>query len=165
MVDEGASFEQVDQAMIELGLPMAPFELAAMVGLPISLHVNETLNRAFGSERFPLNENLKKLVEAKRPAIYAEGGRSAGVDKEVEKLWKKVQNKTFSLEEIRERALSNLARETDLILKEKVVEGSKEVDLALITGAGWPFFMGGLTMYLDLTGIAPKVLQKVFFGS
>jgi len=25
--------------------------------------------------------------------------------------------------------------------------------------------MGGLTMYLDLTGVAPKTLQKVFFGS
>jgi 3-hydroxyacyl-CoA dehydrogenase len=45
------------------------------------------------------------------------------------------------------------------------VAGPKEVDLAMNTGAGWPFFMGGLTMYLDLTGVAPKTLQKVFFGS
>ncbi len=165
MVDHGATFEQVDQAMIELGLPMAPFELTEMVGIPISYHVNETLCRAFGPERFPLSENLKRLVEAKQSRIYAQGGKSAGVDKEVEKLWKKVENKSFSLNEIRDRALANLAREADLILKEKIVAGTKEVDLAMITGAGWPFFMGGLTMYLDLTGIAPKVLQKVFFGS
>jgi len=165
MVDKGASFEQVDDAMIELGLPMAPFELLEMVGLPVAFHVNETLCRAFGPERFPLSQNFKRLIEAGQTRIYAQGGKSRKVDSAVERLWVKEQNRTFHAEEIREIALSNLARETDLILKEKVVAGPREVDLAMITGAGWPFFMGGLTMYLDLTGVAPKTLQKVFFGS
>ncbi|MGO8942297.1 MAG: 3-hydroxyacyl-CoA dehydrogenase NAD-binding domain-containing protein [Syntrophobacteraceae bacterium] len=165
MVDQGASFEQVDDAMIELGLPMAPFELLELVGFPVGLHVNETLCSAFGSERFPLSQNFKRLVEAGHSRIYVQGGKSRKVDEAVERLWVKEQNKTFHPEEIREIALSNLARETDLILKEKVVAGPKEVDLAMITGAGWPFFNGGLTMYLDLTGVAPKTLQKVFFGS
>ncbi|HYA43940.1 MAG TPA: 3-hydroxyacyl-CoA dehydrogenase NAD-binding domain-containing protein [Syntrophobacteraceae bacterium] len=163
MVDRGASFEEVDRAMIELGLPMAPFEILDMVGLPVAFHVNEVLCNAFGSERFPLSENLKRLVKAGSPGIYVRGEKR--VDPEVEKLWVKEQNKTFHPEEIREIALSSLAREVDLILQEKIVEGPKEVDLAMITGAGWPFFMGGVTMYLDLTGIAPKTLQKVFFGS
>jgi len=35
----------------------------------------------------------------------------------------------------------------------------------MIIGAGWPFFVGGLTMYLDLAGVTLKTLQKVFFGS
>lgn len=165
MVDQGASFEQVDDALVELGLPMAPFELLELVGLPVAFHVNETLCRAFGPERFPLSQNFKRLIEAGQPRIYAQGGKSRKVDNAVERLWVKEQNRTFHAEEIREIALSNLARETDLILKEKVVAGPREVDLAMITGAGWPFFMGGLTMYLDLTGIAPKTLQKVFFGS
>jgi 3-hydroxyacyl-CoA dehydrogenase/enoyl-CoA hydratase/carnithine racemase len=163
MVDQGASFEQVDQALVELGLPMAPFELLEMVGLTVAFHVNETLCRAFGPERFPVSENFKRLVEAGQPAIYVQGEKT--VDPKVEKLWVKEQNKIFHLEEIREIALSSLAREVDLILKEKVVKGPKEADLAMIMGAGWPFFMGGITMYLDLTGIAPKTLQKVFWGS
>ncbi|MGO9020083.1 MAG: 3-hydroxyacyl-CoA dehydrogenase NAD-binding domain-containing protein [Syntrophobacteraceae bacterium] len=162
MVDRGASFQQVDQAVIELGLPMAPFVLLEMVGIPVAFHVNETLCRAFGPERFPLSENLKRLVEAGQQKIYAKSGT---VDPAVEKLWVKEQNKTFHPEEIREITLSSLARETDLVLKEKIVAGPKEIDLAMIMGAGWPFFMGGLTMYLDLTGVAPKTLQKVFFGS
>ena len=165
MVDQGAGFEQVDDALVELGLPMAPFELLELVGLPVAFHVNETLCRAFGPERFPLSQNFKRLIEAGQPRIYAQGGKSRKVDNAVERLWVREQNRTFHAEEIREIALSNLARETDLILKEKVVAGPREVDLAMITGAGWPFFMGGLTMYLDLTGIAPKTLQKVFFGS
>jgi 3-hydroxyacyl-CoA dehydrogenase/enoyl-CoA hydratase/carnithine racemase len=165
MVDQGADFQQVDDALIELGLPMAPFELMDLVGLPVAFHVNETLCRAFGSERFPLSQNFKRLIEAGQPRIYAQGGKSRRVDEAVERLWVKGQKRTFHAEEIRDIALSNLARETDLILKEKIVAGPKEVDLAMITGAGWPFFMGGLTMYLDLTGIAPKTVQRVFFGS
>ncbi len=52
MVDRGASFQQVDQAVIELGLPMAPFVLLEMVGIPVAFHVNETLCRAFGPNGF-----------------------------------------------------------------------------------------------------------------
>ena len=162
MVDQGASFEQVDDALIELGLPMAPFELLEMVGMPVAFHVNETLCSALGPERFPLSQNFKRLVEAGQPRIYAQGGKGRKVDEAVERLWVKEQNRTFHAEEIREIALSNLARETDLILKEKVVAGPKEVDLAMITGAGWPFFMGGLTMYLDLTGMLRRHSRRSF---
>jgi len=165
LVDQGAGFEQVDQTLVELGLPMAPFELLDMVGLPVAFHVNETLNRAFGPTRFPLSQNFKRLIEAGQPRIYTQGGKGPRVEPEVERLWVKEQDNIFHPEEIREFVLSNLARETDLILKEEVVAGPKEVDLAMITGAGWPFFMGGLTLYLDLTGIAAKTLQKVFFGA
>ncbi len=76
----------------------------------------------------------------------------------------KTGQREFRPEEIRERVLNNLAREVDLILNEKVVHSSRDVDLAMIMGAGWPFFMGGITMYLDMAGITPKVLQKVFFS-
>lgn len=164
LVDEGAAFQQVDEALLALGLPMAPFGLLAMVGPAVAYHVMETLNRAFGPERFPMNANLKKLIEAKKPGIYLPKTDPARVDPDVEGLWVKTEQKEFHPEEIRERVLNNLAKEADLILKEKVVAGSKDVDLAMIMGAGWPFFMGGLTMYLDLAGITPKVLQKVFFS-
>ena len=164
LVDEGATFQQVDEALLGLGLPMAPFDLLALVGPPVAYHVNETLNRAFGSERFPLSDNFRKMVEAKKPSFYVPNSKVKRVDPEVEKLWVRKGEAEFHPEEIQERVLSNLAREVDSILKEKVVASSRDVDLAMIMGAGWPFFMGGLTMYLDLVGITPKVLQKVFFS-
>ena len=164
LVDEGATFQQVDDALLTLGLPMAPFDLLSLVGPPVAYHVNETLNRSFGPERFPLNDNLRRLVEAKRPGIYLPNGKTRRVDPEVEKMWVKTSQRELRPEEIREKVLSDLAREIDLILKEKVVFSSRDVDLAMIMGAGWPFFMGGITMYLDMAGITPKVLQKVFFS-
>jgi 3-hydroxyacyl-CoA dehydrogenase len=164
MVDEGADFIQVDQAILALGLPMAPFELLDLVGLPVAFHVTETLNHAFGPGRFPLNSNLKAMVDARKTAFYLRDGKTKRIDPEVEKLWVKTGRKSFHPDEIRERILSNLAREIDLILNEKLVDSSRDVDLAMILVAGWPFFMGGVSMYLDLVGITPKVLQKVFFS-
>ncbi len=164
MVDEGADFIQVDDALLALGLPMAPFDLLALVGFPVAYHVTETLNRAFGPERFPLNANFKKLIDAGIKSIYVPGSKTKKVDPQVAKLWEKKGDKEFHPEEIRERVLSNLAKEIDLILQEKVVDSSRDVDLAMIMGAGWPFFMGGVTMYLDMAGVTPKVLQKVFFS-
>ncbi|HBZ54626.1 MAG TPA: 3-hydroxyacyl-CoA dehydrogenase, partial [Syntrophobacteraceae bacterium] len=164
MVDEGATFQQVDDALLALGLPIAPFELLALVGPAVALHVGETLSSAFGPDRFPLNANFKKLVDAKKTGVYLPQNKTKKVDPEVEKLWVKTGQREFRPEEIRERVLNNLAREVDLILNERVVHSSRDVDLGMIMGAGWPFFMGGITMYLDMAGITPRVLQKVFFS-
>jgi 3-hydroxyacyl-CoA dehydrogenase/enoyl-CoA hydratase/carnithine racemase len=163
LVDEGADIELVDEALLSLGLPMAPFELLGMVGLAVAAHVQETLNRAFGPQRFPINANLKRILEAQIPGIYVGDPSERKVDPAVIDLWQKKGEKDFRKEEIVERVLVSLTRELDLIMQEGVVADTRDVDLAMIMGAGWPFFMGGITMYLDMAGYTPKVLQKVFF--
>jgi 3-hydroxyacyl-CoA dehydrogenase/enoyl-CoA hydratase/carnithine racemase len=59
---------------------------------------------------------------------------------------------TRSVEEIREAVLEALADETRHMLEEGVVSSPKDVDTALILGAGFPLFMGGLTKRLDRAG-------------
>jgi hypothetical protein len=34
--------------------------------------------------------------------------------------------------------------------------------LCMLVGAGWPFWLGGLTPYLDRTGISKEVNGKTF---
>ena len=164
IVDNGATFQEVDDALLSLGLPIAPFDLLALVGPAVAFHVLETLNRSFGPERFPLNENFKKMIEAGKTSIYLPDKKKKVVDPEIEKMWQKKGDYQYRKEEILDIVLENLTKEIDLILKEKVVASSRDVDMAMILGAGWPFFMGGITMYLDLVGITPRVLQKVFFS-
>jgi len=142
---------------------MAPFELLGFVGPAVAAHVLETLNRSFGSQRFPVNQNLQRMVEANIPGVYVGEPPNLRVNPALKDLWQKKGEKDFRKEEITERVLTNLTREIDLIMEEKVVGDTRDVDLAMIMGAGWPFFMGGVTMYLDLAGYTPKVLQKVFF--
>jgi 3-hydroxyacyl-CoA dehydrogenase len=163
MVDEGADFQLVDEAALSLGLPMAPFVLLGFVGPAVAAHVQKTLNRAFGPQRFPINQNLQRMVEANIPGIYVGEAPNLRVNPALRDLWVKKGEKNFRKEEIIERILTSLTREIDLIMEEKVVGDTRDVDLAMIMGAGWPFFMGGVTMYLDLAGYTPKVLQKVFF--
>jgi 3-hydroxyacyl-CoA dehydrogenase len=162
MVDEGADFMQVDEAVLSLGLPMAPFDLLAFVGTAVAFHVLETCNKAW-PDRFPINDNLKKMVDAKVGAIYNGMGPGKSLNPKVAEIFKNRADKQFVKEEIVDRILTNLTLEIDRILQEKVVSDPKDIDTAMILGAGWPFFNGGITLYLDVVGITPKVLQKVFF--
>ena len=81
----------------------------------------------------------------------------------VAEIWADKGTKEFVKEEVVDRVLTNLTLEVDLMLKEKIVPDPKDIDTALILGAGWPFFNGGITFYLDIEGYTPKILQKVFY--
>ena len=40
------------------------------------------------------------------------------------------------------------------MLREGVVAAPMDIDLCMILGAGWPFHLGGITPYLDRTGVS-----------
>jgi 3-hydroxyacyl-CoA dehydrogenase len=58
--------------------------------------------------------------------------------------------------------LEALADETNRMLEEGVVSEVQDIDLGMITGAGWPFWLGGLSPYLDREGVSEKVNGKRF---
>jgi 3-hydroxyacyl-CoA dehydrogenase len=58
-----------------------------------------------------------------------------------------------SVEEIQQAALEAIADEIHHMLEEGVVESPKDIDTALLLGAGWPFFLGGITKYLEQVGM------------
>ena len=153
---------QVDEAVLALGLPMAPFDLLALVGPAVAFHVLETCHKAW-PERFPISERFRQAVGQNMTHIYQGMGPGKKLDPKIAEIWKDKGDKEFVNEEIVDRILTNLTIEVDHTLKEKVVADPKDIDTALILGAGWPFFNGGVTLYLDMEGWTPKVLQKVFF--
>ena len=55
-----------------------------------------------------------------------------------------------------------LAQEIRLILDDGVVAEPQDVDLCLLLGAGWPFHLGGITPYLDRTGISERATGRRF---
>ena len=159
-IDEGAGFMQVDTAVHELGFPMSPFTLAALVGPAIALHVQETLNKYF-PDRFPVNAGLKNLVAKGKKQLVTFTETGIDVDPEIKAGWPQ-GDKKFTDDEIRARVLERVAKEVDVILKEGVVASPKDVDTGVIMGAGWPFFMGGITPYLDQKGISKKIAGADF---
>jgi len=160
-VDEGTPFEVADRALEPLGLPMSPLTLMQLVGPAIALHVGETLHSAF-PDRFPVSENLKKFVASGKTAVWQWDDKgNQTVDPEVAALWQQ-GDKPSTAEELRERALSAIAEEIRIMLDEGVVAQAQDIDLCLILGAGWPFWLGGITPYLDRSGVSEKVNGKRF---
>jgi len=159
-VDEGTPIAVADRALEPLGLPMSPFALLALVGPAVALHVGETLHAAF-PDRFGVSENLGRLVAAGKPGVLTWGASGPEVDPEVEALF--VLGSTPSTEEqVRERALGAVAQEIRLMLDEGVVAEAQDVDLCMLLGAGWPFHLGGITPYLDRSGVSERVTGSRF---
>jgi 3-hydroxyacyl-CoA dehydrogenase/enoyl-CoA hydratase/carnithine racemase len=124
-VERGTSVEEADEAVLSLGLPMAPSVLLQMVGEKVANHVRETLQAAY-PDRFAINPD----------------------------------GPVRSVEEIRNAVLEALADEIGHILEEGVVASPKDVDTALILGAGFPFFLGGLTPYLHDHGYSFELTPR-----
>jgi 3-hydroxyacyl-CoA dehydrogenase/enoyl-CoA hydratase/carnithine racemase len=158
-VDEGTPFEVAEHAADPLGLPMTPFLLLQLVGPRIALHVAETLHDAFG-DRFAVSPKLRALAESGKSSVYLP---DFSVDPEVIELLSGGSAPSTE-SEVLERALEGLAQEIKIMLDEGVVAAPEDIDLCMILGAGWPFHLGGITPYLDRTGIAAKVNGVAFRG-
>lgn len=159
-VDEGADFEVADRALNPLGLPMSPFVLLQLVGPAVAFHVSETMHEAY-PDRFYVSDNMRRLVEAGKTAIWSWGEGGQQVDPEVLALFEQGDAK-LTEEDVRNRALTALAEETRLMLDEGVVAEAQDIDLCMLLGAGWPFHLGGITPYLDRAGVSESVTGKRF---
>ena len=158
-VDEGTDPHLADRALAPLGLPMPPFVLLQLVGPAVALHVGETMHAAY-PDRFGVSENLRRLVAAGRPGFWSwDAAGRPYLDDETKALFQ-VGDSPQTEEELRGRALRAIAEEIGIMLDEGVVNGPEEIDLCMITGAGWPFHLGGVTPYLDRTGISQAVLGR-----
>ncbi len=159
--DEGTDAATADNALRPMGLPMSPFKLLALVGLPVGQHVQESLNAAFG-DRFHVSQNQQKLIDAG-----------------IQGLWEKKEDGTLFVpgptlalmergdsastqEQVLQRTQDALADEIGRMLDEGVVAGAEDVDLCMILGAGWPLHLRGITPYLDRTGASERVRGKRF---
>ena len=139
-IEHGTDPDEADDAILRLGLPMAPSVLLQMVGPRVANHVLETLHDAY-PDRFPLSRTL---------ANYADGSDEIAI----------AANEPRTQDEILQSALEALADEIRHVLEEGVVAEAKDVDTALLLGAGWPFWLGGITKDLDQVGISERMFGR-----
>ncbi|MEV0781345.1 3-hydroxyacyl-CoA dehydrogenase NAD-binding domain-containing protein [Streptomyces sp. NPDC050433] len=160
VIDEGTPVAVAEKAVEPLGLPMSPLVLLELVGPAIGLHVSETLNRAF-PDRFTVSRNLAAVVKAGKRGFYVYDSGQPELDPEVVALLKQGDT-VLTEEQTRARVLDAVAQEIGLMLDEGVVAEAQDIDLCLLTGAGWPFHLGGITPYLDREGVSERVNGKRF---
>jgi 3-hydroxyacyl-CoA dehydrogenase/enoyl-CoA hydratase/carnithine racemase len=135
-VEHGTPVEEVDEAVMSLGMPMAPSVLLQMVGPRVANHVLERMHDAF-PERFPLSPALAAIADGDEPVVLEDQPRTR--------------------EQVVEDVLEAVADEIHLLLEEGVVTEAADVDTGLLLGAGWPFFLGGITKHLDQIGMSERL--------
>ncbi|MBA3566997.1 MAG: 3-hydroxyacyl-CoA dehydrogenase family protein, partial [Actinobacteria bacterium] len=139
-LEHGNSVDETDEAVLRLGLPMAPSVLLQMVGPRVANHVLHTLHDAY-PDRYPLSQTLDNFAEGKHEIVLRE-------------------NAPRTVEEIHDSVLEAVADEVRHILEEGVVQEAADVDACLILGAGYPFWLGGITKHLDQTGVSQRVVGR-----
>ena len=143
-LENGNTIEETDEAALKLGIPMPPSILLAMVGPRVANHVLHTLHDAF-PDRFPLSPALEAFANGEMEIVVTSDDRR-------------------TIDEIYSAILEALADECRHILDDGVVGSAAEIDACLILGAGFPFFRGGLTPYLDRQGISQRVSGRTLAG-
>ena len=138
-LDHGNTVEETDEAVLRMGLPMAPSVLLQLVGPKVANHVRHQLHDAW-PDRFPLSETLESLAEGGDVVV--------------------VEHAPCSVEELHGAVLDALADEARHILEDGVVAEAADIDTCLILGAGFPFWLGGITKHLDQKGISERVAGR-----
>ena len=139
-IEHGTPVEEVDEAVMSMGMPMAPSVLLQMVGPRVANHVLERMHEAF-PDRFPLSPTLANYADGKDDAVI-------------------VEDAPWTREQVVENVLEAVADEIHRLLEEGVVDEAADVDHGLLLGAGWPFFLGGITMHLDQTGVSERLFGQ-----
>ena len=154
-IEAGTPVEVADAALDPMGLPMRPLALMQLVGPAVAHHVGGVLHAAF-PDRFADSENMRIMAEAGLPLLVDDKPNPELVSR------LRLGNTPLSSEQVLDSALTALAQEVRLMLDEGVVAEAQDIDLCLILGAGWPFHLGGITPYLDRTGVAERVTGRRF---
>jgi 3-hydroxyacyl-CoA dehydrogenase/enoyl-CoA hydratase/3-hydroxybutyryl-CoA epimerase len=166
LIDEGATIDDVDGAMVEFGFPLGPIMLLDEVGIDVGVKIARVIYEAFG-ERLKPSPNMDRLIEDGRmgkknkKGFYTYTNKTKTVDKTVYNFFNfKQARESFLREEIQERLSLGMINEAVLCLEEGIIRNPRDGDIGAIMGLGFPPFLGGPFRYIDSIG-ADLVLNKL----
>jgi 3-hydroxyacyl-CoA dehydrogenase/enoyl-CoA hydratase/3-hydroxybutyryl-CoA epimerase len=165
LLEEGFSVADLDQAMRRFGMPMGPFELLDEIGLDVARRAANTLGKAFPERAAPVT-TLDALVERGRLGrknglgFYRHRGKKRTPDPQLRALLKLTRRRSSPTPDpLSERMVIAMINEAALCLEQKVVPEAGWIDLAMILGAGFPPFRGGVLRHADTFGLAKVVTR------
>ena len=174
LADSGVPLNWIEEAAVQFGLPMGPFTLVDELGIKLCITVARQLFMSFG-ERF----TPPTVMEATDAAGFTGKSKDNGLF-----VWDGAKKGEFNprfiahnklvlssekpdektIVELQDKLILPMIDEAARCLEEKVVRKARELDLAMIIGAGFPAFAGGPLRFADQTGIAEIIerVQKVY---
>jgi 3-hydroxyacyl-CoA dehydrogenase/enoyl-CoA hydratase/3-hydroxybutyryl-CoA epimerase len=159
LLEQGSGIDEVDEALLQFGMPMGAFILLDEIGIDIAHKVSEILYQGLG-ERVKPSGLLGTLYQEgylgkkNGKGFYAyRGKKRGGPDPSIyAKIRASGKNEPFGPGEIVMRPILLMIKEAALCLEEKIIDRADLLDAALIFGIGFPPFRGGLLRYADRLG-------------
>lgn len=157
LLDEGASIEAIDKALVDFGFPVGPITLIDEVGIDVGGKVGQVMFEAFGARVTPA-ESLRRVVESGRTGRkgksgfyrYDEGGTKGDVDPSVYELVPHgATRREMDAAEIQQRCVLAMVNEAARCLEEGVLRSPRDGDVGAVFGIGFPPFRGGPFRYVD----------------
>jgi 3-hydroxyacyl-CoA dehydrogenase/enoyl-CoA hydratase/3-hydroxybutyryl-CoA epimerase len=165
LFETGAGVKELDEAMLDFGMPMGPMSLLDEVGIDVALHAGNTL-AAQWPDRFVVSGTLGGMVRAgllgrktgrgfylhrpgKRPQLNPAAARfrrcrAAGV---------------LRRQDLQDHMVLLMINEAARCLEEQIVAEPADVDFAMVMGTGFAPFRGGPLRYADARGVATLVRE------
>lgn len=161
----GAGVKDIDDAMLDFGMPMGPLRLIDEVGADIALDVAGTLAAAF-SNRLQVPDVLAAMLSAgllgrkAGKGFYRHGKKGeAKPNKDALKLRPPRLPHPPSPDELQKRMVLLMVNEAARCLEEGIVETPGDVDFAMVMGTGFAPFRGGPLRYADSEGTVKIVAE------
>ena len=172
VVEEGASVEEVNQALYEFGMAMGPLAMTDMAGLDVGWRIRKEFRHLERpGVRVPLvNDLLCEMGRFGQKAgrgwsLYDEN-RQPSPDPETAALIERtareagIERRSVGREEIVDRCIFGLVNEGAQLLGEGVALRAADIDVVYLNGYGFPAWRGGPMFYADTIGL-PAVLSRV----
>ncbi len=172
LVEEGASVEEVNEALVQFGMGMGPLAVDDLIGIDVSRHIEEEFGRsdAPGVRKSIL---LQALFEGahfgqKTGRGWSNYGsdRKPGPNPDIPALAEKaaaasgIERRQIAPEEIVDRCICSLVNEGARVLEEGTAYRASDIDVVFVHGYGFPAWRGGPMFYADLVGLS-AVLEKI----
>ena len=172
LVEEGASVEEINDALVRFGMGRGPLAVDDLIGIDVSRHIEEQFGRSdpAGIRRSRLLEALYKAGHfgQKTGKGWSEYGadRKPRPNSELASLLQAsgspsgIPPRQIEPDEIVDRCLCSLINEGARILEEGTAHRASDIDVVFVHGYGFPAWRGGPMFYADTVGL-DVVLAKV----
>ncbi|RPG47545.1 MAG: 3-hydroxyacyl-CoA dehydrogenase [Gammaproteobacteria bacterium TMED134] len=163
---QGATPYQVDNVLLNFGMPMGPFQMNDLVGLDLSWRARKL--SGMKPEDIPITARVAdKLCEKERFGqktsrgfyIYPEGSRAGQADPEVVALVEEtsaelgIERRPIDDDEVLKRCLYPIINEGARVLEDGIALRPCDIDIVYINGYGFPEVTGGPMFWADQIGL------------
>jgi 3-hydroxyacyl-CoA dehydrogenase/enoyl-CoA hydratase/3-hydroxybutyryl-CoA epimerase len=160
LFEGGASVHDLDEAMLDFGMPMGPMRLLDEVGIDVSLHVADTLAAHYG-DRMAIPGVLQKMIKdgllgrksGKGFYLHPKGKDAVANPEAWKYVGRNTQHANTSRDLLQQRMALLMVNEAARCIEEQIVTDPADVDFAMIMGTGFAPFRGGPLRYADSLGI------------